>query len=121
MKKYNKIKLQKNINDNDTNISQVQNTDEVNININNYTEVIDNLKCFIKNKDGTYTIGGKPYKSLYGSRKDVWEGNAYQTTGKLIKQDFILGKNGKIISKTKSIQGFMVNNLLKDPKAKDIN
>jgi hypothetical protein len=123
MKKYNKLKLQKNIYDEDTdNTSSEFVSYDSNIllqqevgsaDINNYTNVINNLKCFTKNKDGTYTIQGNTYNSLYGSRKDVWDGKAYQTTGKLIKQELILDKYGKIISRTKSIQSYVSNNLFK--------
>jgi hypothetical protein len=120
MKKYNKFKTQKGLCDNNDE-EYSENTNTINDNdiidssdnINNYQETIHNLKSYIKNKDGTCTVGGKTYKSLYGSRKDVWEGIAFQTTGKLIKQELILGKNGKIISKTKSIQSFKINNFLK--------
>ena len=122
MKKYNKLKIQKNIL-NDDNVAVTANLDinilldEEQVNtqdISNYTEVINKLKFFTKNKDGTYTIGGNTYNSVYGSRQDVWDCKAYQTTGKLTKQDFILGKYGKIVSKTKSIQSFVSSNLFKD-------
>jgi len=118
MKKYNKFKTQKGLCDNNDeeysgNTNTINDIIDSSDNINNYQETIHNLKSYIKNKDGTCTVGGKIYKSLYGSRKDVWEGIAFQTTGKLIKQELILGKNGKIISKTKSIQSFKTNNFLK--------
>ena len=121
MKKYNKIKLQKNIiydDDADDNSLQEDIVQKIvkDDNINNYTEVINKLKPFTKNDDGTYTIGNKVFNNLYGSRQDVWDGKAYQTTGKLIKQELTIGKYGKIISKTKSIQSFITNNLFKDPK-----
>jgi hypothetical protein len=114
MKKYNKLKIQKGILCDDI-LLQEEAEPVKSEDIGNYTEVINKLKFFKKNIDGTYTIGGNTYNSVYGSRQDVWDGKAYQTTGKLIKQDFILGKYGKIISKTKSIQSFMSNNLLKTP------
>ena len=121
MKKYNKIILQKNIiydDDADDNSLQEDIVQKIvkDDNINNYTEVINKLKPFTKNDDGTYTIGNKVFNNLYGSRQDVWDGKAYQTTGKLIKQELTIGKYGKIISKTKSIQSFITNNLFKDPK-----
>jgi hypothetical protein len=122
MKKYNKLKIQKNVLDDDNvavtappDINILLDEQQVNTeDISNYTEVINKLKFFTKNKDGTYTIGGNTYNSVYGSRQDVWDCKAYQTTGKLTKQDFILGKYGKIVSKTKSIQSFVSSNLFKD-------
>ena len=112
IKKYNKLKIQKGILCDD-NLLKEEPEPVKPEDIGNYTEVITKLKFFTKNIDGTYTIGGNTYNSVYGSRQDVWDGKAYQTTGKLIKQDFILGKYGKIISKTKSIQSFVSNNLFK--------
>jgi len=112
MKKYNKLKVQKGIICDDI-LLQEEPEPVKHEDIGNYTEVINKLKFFTKNIDGTYNIGGNTYNSVYGSRQDVWDGKAYQTTGKLIKQDFILGKYGKIISKTKSIQSFVSNNLFK--------
>lgn len=112
IKKYNKLKIQKGILCDDI-LLQEEPEPVKPEDIGNYTEVITKLKFFTKNIDGTYTIGGNTYNSVYGSRQDVWDGKAYQTTGKLIKQDFILGKYGKIISKTKSIQSFVSNNLFK--------
>jgi hypothetical protein len=122
MKKYNKLKIQKNVLDDDNvavtappDINILLDEQQVNTeDISNYTEVINKLKFFTKNKDGTYTLGGNTYNSVYGSRQDVWDCKAYQTTGKLTKQDFILGKYGKIVSKTKSIQSFVSSNLFKD-------
>jgi hypothetical protein len=120
MKKYNKLKLQNNIiYDNDTDDDNSLQEDIVqklvkDDDINNYTEIINKLKLFTKNHDGTYTIGNKVFNTLYGSRQDVWDGKAYQTTGKLIKQELTIGKYGKIISKTKSIQSFITNNLFKN-------
>ena len=74
------------------------------------SDEIDNYGCFInkckkitKNKDGKYNISGKIYDNLFGSRHDVWYGNAYKTTGGLIKSDLLMNRNGKIISKKKCI------------------
>jgi hypothetical protein len=126
MKKYNKLKLQNNIiydddTDTDTDTDDDNSLQEDIVqklvkddDIDNYTEIINKLKPFTKNHDGTYTIGNKVFNTLYGSRQDVWDGKAYQTTGKLIKQELTIGKYGKIISKTKSIQSFITNNLFKN-------
>ena len=58
-----------------------------------------------------FHIDGRTYKLLEGTRADVWEGNAYQTAGGLIKRDLLVNKDGKIVSKSKSIEG-LVNNKL---------
>jgi len=57
----------------------------------------------VKNKDGTYSNNGKIYKSLIGSRKDVWDEISYKTSGGLKKDDFIINVDGKVVSKKKSI------------------
>lgn len=102
MKKYNKIKLQKNIFDED--VSTDVNILPQEVNFNDYSNIINKLKYLTKNADGTYNIDGKIYNSIYGSRKDVWDFKAYQTTGKLLRRDLILAKNGNIVSRKKSIQ-----------------
>ena len=71
--------------------------------VNIYGNVITSLKKIIKNKNGMYDVGGKQYKLLQGTRQEVWGGNAYKTSGNLLKHNFILNKNGVIVSKRKSI------------------
>ena len=39
------------------------------------------------------------------------DGTAYQTSGGLIKKDLLVNKNGKIVSKSKSIEGITNNKL----------
>jgi hypothetical protein len=51
--------------------------------------------------DGTYTIKGKKYKELFGSREQVMNGTAYKTEGLLTKDDLMYNKWGRIVSKTK--------------------
>ena len=48
---------------------------------------------------------------MEGTRTDVWNGKAYQTAGGLIKTDLLINKNGKIVSKSKSIDGIINNKL----------
>ena len=113
VKKYNTLKkrIQK-INDSDeeTNINNIEVNNEVNNEVNqneidNYGTVINTLtKNFTKNKNGTYNINNKIYENICGSREDVWNCKAYKTSGGLIKNDLILNKNGKIVSKKKCIQ-----------------
>jgi hypothetical protein len=51
--------------------------------------------------DGTYTIKGKKYKELFGSREQVMNGTAYKTEGLLIKDDLMMNKWGRIVSRKK--------------------
>jgi len=68
-----------------------------------YGNVIPSLKKNIKNKTGTYDIGGKNYAKLEGTRQEVWDGIAHQTSGALLKHELIINKNGEIVSKRKSM------------------
>ena len=42
------------------------------------------------------------YERKFGTRSEVWEGTAKQTRGKLQKDDLVLSKSGRIVSKRKS-------------------
>lgn len=64
-----------------------------------------------RHEDGFFHIDGRLYPILEGTRNEVWEGKAYQTSGGLIKKDLLLNKNGKIVSKSKSIDGLINNKL----------
>jgi hypothetical protein len=75
------------------------NTATYNADINTFNK--DNKKIF-KNKDGFYHVNGVKYPKLYGLREEVWNGQAFQTTGCLQKSDLSLNKSGKIVSKRKS-------------------
>jgi len=55
----------------------------------------------MKAADGHYHINGRKYELLEGSRAQVWHGTAYQTPGVLKKDDLIMNKNGRIVSKRK--------------------
>ena len=65
----------------------------------------------MRNKQGTYTIAGQDYQKNEGTRQEVWDGIAYQTSGLLLKDDLILNKNGKLISKKKCILAAEQNHL----------
>lgn len=60
-------------------------------------------------EDGVYHIGGAAYEILRGTRVDVWNGRAYQTTGGVPKSGLIINRNGKIVSKIKSVEGYKNN------------
>jgi hypothetical protein len=51
--------------------------------------------------DGTYTVKGKKYKELFGSREQVMNGTAYKTEGLLTIDDLVMNKRGRIVSKKK--------------------
>ena len=57
----------------------------------------------MKGADGKYTIGGRKYDHLEGSRAQVWHETAYKTSGGLIRLDLIKNKHGRIVSRKKSI------------------
>lgn len=49
----------------------------------------------------TYTVNGKEYKELFGSREQVWNGTAYKTKYGLTKQGLVMNKWGRIVSADK--------------------
>jgi len=51
--------------------------------------------------DGTYTVQGKKYKELFGSREQVMNGTAYKTEGGLTIKDLVMNKWGRIVSAKK--------------------
>ena len=53
--------------------------------------------------DGKYTINGRKYDNLEGSRAQVWHETAYKTSGGLLRLDLIKNKHGRIVSRNKSI------------------
>ena len=74
-------------------------------------QVLFAFKKNMRNKQGTYTIAGQDYQKNEGTRQEVWDGIAYQTSGLLLKDDLILNKNGKLISKKKCILAAEQNHL----------
>lgn len=51
--------------------------------------------------DGHYHIDGDKYKTLIGSRQQVWHGTVYKTSGGLMYNNLMMNKNGRIVSKIK--------------------
>ena len=68
-----------------------------------YASITASIKRIARSSDGFYYINKNKYKECFGSREDVWSGDAYKTTGGLTKADLIINKNGKIVSKRKFI------------------
>lgn len=48
--------------------------------------------------DGKYTIGGKVFERLVGSRAQVWHETAYKTSGGLTRFDLVMNKHGRVVS-----------------------
>jgi len=59
------------------------------------------MKRPVRANDGTYTIKGKKYKELFGSREQVMNGTAYKTEGNLTVDDLMMNHLGRIVSKKK--------------------
>ena len=101
--------------DSDSDYDEHQHTPASSINneLHNYGIVIQQLQIKRRDRaaDGFFHIDGIPYELLEGTRTDVWNGKAYQTAGGLIKTDLLINKNGKIVSKSKSIDGIINNKL----------
>ena len=81
--------------------------------VENYGIVVNEIRLKRRDKgaDGFFHIDGRLYELLEGTRTDVWNGKAYQTSGGLIKRDLLVNKDGKIVSKSKSIEGTINNKL----------
>ena len=61
-----------------------------------------------------YFVVSKPevtFSKRIGSKADVWNGNAYETSGQLKKSDLTINKRGLIVSKERSKQTRRKNNL----------
>jgi len=54
-----------------------------------------------RGSDGAYHIKGKKYEMLFGSRAQVWHGTAYKTKGQLKKDNLMMNKRGRVVSKRK--------------------
>jgi hypothetical protein len=59
------------------------------------------MKRPVRAEDGTYTIKGKKYKELFGSREQVHNGTAYKTKAGLTKDDILMNKWGRLVSAKK--------------------
>ena len=59
------------------------------------------VKKHMKYQDGLYHIHGKKFQLLKGSRAQVWHGTAYKTKGDLKKDDLMMNKHGRVVSKKK--------------------
>jgi hypothetical protein len=56
---------------------------------------------FSRTSTGKYSVSGKTFDVLIGTRAQVWHGTAYKTTGGLCKHHLMKNKAGRIVSKAK--------------------
>ena len=59
------------------------------------------MKRPVRSEDGTYTVKGKKYKELFGSREQVYNRTAYKTKAGLTFDDILMNKRGRIVSAKK--------------------
>ena len=59
------------------------------------------VKKHMKGSDGKYHIKGKTYEFLVGSRAQVWHRSAYKTEGNLKRENLLMNKHGRVVSKKK--------------------
>ena len=76
-------------------------------------EMVKKCRKYQKLKDNLYHIDGKTFSILTGTREQVFNGNAYRTSGLLIKSDLTIGgkRNNKIVSLNKCIASKIHNRL----------
>lgn len=55
------------------------------------------MKRPVRQADGLYHIQGKTYKSVRGSRQQVWNTTAYKTPGGLVRKELTMS-HGRIVS-----------------------
>jgi hypothetical protein len=56
---------------------------------------------YSRTSTGKYSVSGRTYEVLIGTRAQVWHGTAYKTTGGLTKGDLMQNKAGRIVSRAK--------------------
>ena len=59
------------------------------------------MKNFTRTSSGKYSVAGKTYERIIGTRAQVWHGTSHKTTGGLTKGDLMMNKHGRIVSKSK--------------------
>jgi hypothetical protein len=92
--------------------SAIENANIESVNGIEYDNVTKVMKRISKNSDGFYYIDRIKYKKCFGTRDEVWCGDAFKTTGGLKKTDLILNKSGNIVSKRKFISEKTTNRFI---------
>lgn len=68
---------------------------------------------FSRTSTGKYSVSGKTFDVLIGTRAQVWHGTAYKTTGGLTKSHIMKNKAGRIVSKAKHMSAKKDKRLVK--------
>jgi hypothetical protein len=68
---------------------------------------------FSRTSTGKYSVAGKTYEALIGSRAQVWHGTAYKTSGGLTHSHLMKNKSGRVVSKAKHISAKKEKRLVK--------
>jgi hypothetical protein len=68
---------------------------------------------FSRTSTGKYSVAGKSYETLSGSRAQVWHGTAYKTSGGLTHSHLMKNKAGRVVSKAKHISAKKDKRLVK--------
>ncbi len=68
---------------------------------------------FTRTANGKYSVSGKTYDSLIGTRAQVWHGTAYKTSGGLTHSHLMKNKSGRIVSKSKHLTAKKEKRLVK--------
>ena len=68
---------------------------------------------FSRTSTGKYSVSGKTFDVLIGTRAQVWHGTAYKTSGGLCKHDLMQNKAGRIVSKAKHMSAKKDKRLVK--------
>jgi len=56
---------------------------------------------YSRTSTGKYSVNGKVYEQLIGTRAQVWHGTAYKTSGGLSHDKLMKNKSGRIVSRSK--------------------
>lgn len=68
---------------------------------------------FSRTSTGKYSVAGKTFDVLIGTRAQVWHGTAYKTTGGLTRSHIMKNKSGRIVSKSKHMSAKKDKRLVK--------
>ena len=68
---------------------------------------------FSRTSTGKYSVAGKTYETLIGSRAQVWHGTAFKTSGGLTHSHLMKNKAGRVVSKAKHISAKKDKRLVK--------
>jgi len=68
---------------------------------------------FSRTSTGKYSVAGKSYETLIGTRAQVWHGTAYKTSGGLTHSHLMKNKAGRVVSKSKHISAKKDKRLVK--------